>query len=352
MVMIGSLLVSCKGDGTLLDLYPREPIVNPDVRTLIQGNRIVYAQLDGRSQIRGITDGGRFTTYNRFKSFGFDPYSWQGEQGVTGFGEGLVVQAMPEGASFVLRYSSDMGVTWVSYDTPIVDDDDIVLGAVHVVQLLVGADGSVWLLAQQNIGMDRRMLLYHVDLWEEKSVLLLRRDKAIALTADFANHDDGWLLYSDQDGETKGVHVLKTVNGGQVWSAGATLGNLNQPSIEAIADDRLLVYPQTGQALLSADGGDSFTPVSIGDNGISICHAASPDVVYALLVNGVAKSIDGGQTWLRLDAQAYDVDISGMAMDFYNERQGIVYDWNKLFITDDGGASWDILIYPYDYLLE
>ncbi|SKB47621.1 hypothetical protein SAMN05660226_01543 [Parapedobacter luteus] len=350
--LVASLLFSCKGDGTLLGLYPAEPIVNPDVRALIQGNRIVYACLDERNQIRGITEKGSFSTSNRFKSFSFNPSSWLWDAHTAAFGEGLLVYAAAEGTSVVLRHSSDMGATWQVHEMSIGEGDDLISGTLSVVQLVVGPDGALWVLAEYHAGMDIRMLLYHVNLDEASHELVLKRNNAIALAIDFADYHSGWLLYRERYGPHDAVRVLKTVNGGQAWSEGAVLGHLNQPAIEAIASDVLLVYPQTGQPLYSTDGGDSFVPVPIGENGIKMCYAASPRVVYALLADGVAKSTDAGQTWIRLEGRTHGIDVSGMAMDFYNERRGIIYDWNKLFITDDGGESWDILVYPYDYLFE
>ena len=74
--------------------------------------------------------------------------------------------------------------------------------------------------------------------------------------------------------------------------------------------------------------------------------------MYALLGDGLAKSNDGGKTWSLLGARAPGVDVSGTAMDFYDERRGIVYGSDRLFITMDGGESWEIGVYPYDYVFE
>src|SRR5690606_41135317 len=65
-----------------------------------------------------------------------------------------------------------------------------------------------------------------------------------------------------------------------------------------------------GAAFRSADGGISFEPVTIGGQIIA-CHAASSDIVYALLENGLAKSTDGGSSWNALDAFVHGVEVSG-----------------------------------------
>ncbi len=346
------LLFGCKGDGTLLDLYPMEPIVNPEVGKLIHDNRIVHARLGGRQRISGITENGTFITKDRFQSFDFESHPWQGASGPVGFGDGLIVHAPDDELSFSLRYSTDNGKTWLIYDEPIADAEDFAAGRIYVVQLLVSADHSVWLLCQQHAGAEQRTLFYRVDLEGGSSKLLFRKARAAALTIDFVDPESGWLLYAAQDEQDGHVHVLKTEDGGNVWSEGAMLNRVSNPTIVATAADILLIYDQTGTAYHSTDGGVSFATVTIGEGNIRECQAASANVVYALLTNGMAKSGNGGQTWEALNTQTHGIDISGTAMHFYSERQGILYSDDRLFLTENGGKSWDILVYPYDYVLE
>lgn len=345
-----ALLFGCKGDGTLLDLYPMDPIVNPEVRVLIQDNRFIHARLDGRQRISGITEKGVFSTTDRFQSFGFESHPWQVGQEAMAFGNGLIVHAPNEGLSFSLRYSTDNGLTWATYDKPILDEADLAAGRISVVQLLVSADRLVWLLCQQQIGADRRVLLYRVDLAAARSEKLFSKASATGLAANFLDGESGWLLYATPDDPKSRIHVLKTKDGGHAWSEEAVLDGVDDPAIEPVDANTLLVYDEAGKAFHSADGGASFTSVSIGGSGIGLCQATSGQVVYALLTNGVAKSSDGGQTWAVLKAEAHGVEILGSAMHFYNERQGIVYADDKLFLTENAGETWDILVYPYDYV--
>lgn len=346
-----AFLLGCKGDGTLLDLYPMDPIVNPDVGILIQENRFMNVRLDGRQRISGITEKGVFSTNDRFQSFDFESHPWQGVQGVVAFGDDLIVHAPNDGLSFSLRYSTDNGLTWATYDKPVLDEADLAAGSVSVVQLLVSANRLVWLLCQQHNGADRRMLLYRVDLEAESSQKLFSKAHAIGVDASFSGGESGWLLYAEQDEPEGRIHVLKTTDGGHSWSEGAMLDGVEHPAIEPLDARTLLVYDTAGNVFYSADGGVSFAPVAIVGGRISRCRAVSANIVYALLASGVAKSIDGGRTWVILDAEAHGIKISGSAMHFYNERQGIVYGDDKLFLTDDGGAHWDILVYPYDYVI-
>ncbi|MFC3199264.1 hypothetical protein ACFOET_16690 [Parapedobacter deserti] len=352
-VGMAATLLGCNGDGTLLDLYPMDPIVNPETRTLIRENRIVHAQLGSRNRISGITEGGGFSTADKFRSFQFEPYAFPVGQGAMGFGNGLIVHAIPDGSSFVLRYSEDNGKTWDTYGQSILDDENTMQGTVNVLKLLVVPDGSVWLLCQHHIGTARKVLLYKVDLGAEKSSLLAMEDNATALDIGVADQQRAWLLCSMQHGTADNVHLLKTANGGSAWSTVCVLEDTHDPRLEIVDVGTLLIHNQSGQVLHSADGGSSFAPVSIPGGGIAACEAVSLDVVYALLINGkLGKSSDGGKTWSALGTNTHGIDISGTTLHFYSEQQGIVYGDDRMFLTEDGGHSWDVLVYPYPYMFD
>lgn len=347
-----ALLWCCNGDGTLLDLYPMEPIVNPETGRLIGENRLIHVDFDGRQRISGVTEEGVFTTADRFRSFDFESHPWQAADGLVGFGDGLAVHTQINGVSMSLRYSTDYGRTWATYDYPLLDGRHPMVGNMSVIQLLVSADRSVWLLCQWDTERTGHTLLYRVDLESGQCALTMEKEQATGLTCGFADSENGWLLYRSLGDDTDRVHVAWTENSGQTWTDGAVLDDVAQPSIVAVATDKVLVYNGEGTAFHSMDGGMSFESVMIGNGGVITCEAASAHVVYALLESGLAKSTDGGQTWIALDAVANGIEVSGKAMDFNGERAGIVYGEDRLFITNDGGQSWDILVYPYDYVFD
>src|SRR5690606_10115461 len=341
MLAAVALLCCCNGEDTLLDLYPMEPIVNPEVGILLGGNGIIHVDLDGRYQISGVADVGIFTTTDRFKSLDFESRVWQATDGLVAFGNGVIVHAQPEGTSFVLRYTMDSGKTWATY------------GEISMVpvQLLVAADRSVWVLCQRGAGEEGGAILYRLDLEHEQCTLLMERVGASALAFGFVDSEQSWVL-CDMPAQGIGrVQVLRTEDGGRTWSNGAVLDVFRDVAVTPITTDDLLVYDGEGAAIRSTDGGISFEQVVLG-GPIVACQAASSDVVYALLENGIAKSSDGGRSWTVLDAVVHGVGVSGTALDFHDERTGIVYGADRIFVTANGGQSWDVLVYPYDYVFE
>src|SRR5690606_23890118 len=145
------------------------------------------------------------------------------------------------------------------------------------------------------------------------------------------------------------TRLLRTENGGRTWADGAVLGGMGQPTVVAITTSDLLVYNPDGAVFRSSDSGTSFEPVAVGGKVIA-CQAVSPDIVYALLENGLAKSTDGGGTWTALNSSVHGIGVSGTALNFHGERAGTVYGEDRIFMTNNGGESWSVLVYPYDYV--
>jgi len=345
-------LVACDGTGTLLDLYPAKPIVNPETGVLIQDNRLIYAWLGTGGRISGMTEKGGFTTSDHFRSFEFWPSSWFAGQHSVGFGSGLVAYAAVHGRAFVLHYSTDNGQSWATFDKPIVSEEQLLVGNVYAAKVVVGPQGIIWLLCEQSAGMSRRLLVYRVDVQEQTAKLSFLKEGASGVDVDFTDLEHGWLIYTEPQVPAGGIGVLYTTDGGAAWHDGGKLDGMQQAAITAVDKRVLLVYHSDGRIFRSADGGKTFQRVSAGASGVHDCQAANSRMVYALLTDGVAKSEDGGQTWHALPAGTDGLPVSGKAIYFSTERRGIVYGDDRLFVTRNGGESWSVLVYPYEYVLQ
>lgn len=352
-MLLPVLAAGCKGDGTLLDLYPMEPIVNAEIRTLIQDNRLVHVKLQGRQQISGITEKGGFTTVDKFRTFQFDSYAWPEEADVVGFGDQWIARAAASAIAFSLKLSNDNGKTWENYGGPLVDEAEANKGRVYPKQILINNNRIVWVLCQQDLGTGNRILLYRIDIQDRKSDLVFERVGFVATAIDFLADDlQGWLIGGDQHANAD-VRIWETIDGGQTWAVRDIPSSLTNARVVGIDTHHLMVYGAQGTSLYSADGGVTFERVTINDGeDISKIQAPTASVVYALTASGLAKSTDSGKTWLSITSETNGVAVSGFDLAFYNERQGIVYGEDRLFFTEDGGERWQILVYPYEYVFE
>jgi len=154
---------------------------------------------------------------------------------------------------------------------------------------------------------------------------------------------------------------------------GGAGGRISDIKVNPDNHDIIYASGSTGGIFKSMDGGDSWVSIfdkagstlSIGD--MALCPS-DPNIIWAgtgeasgeqssaSIGNGVYKSLDGGQTWkhLGLDKTRH---ISRLAVHPDNPEicfaaaAGARWGWNEergLFRTQDGGKSWDKVLYIDD----
>lgn len=342
-VGLSLILLGCDWEGTLLDLYPYEPIVNAETGVFIRENELLVARLHNRKNVVGVTRKGWFTTTDYFHSFEFEDGLWPGEQGVWDASHGLMVHAVPEAKSWRLRFSADDGRTWGNGHG--LSED------LSLVRVAVGADKTAWFLGTEVSDGGARLVLYRSE-WINQPLLWFAAVGAVPLGLGFFDSDSGWMLYRKPTDANGSVRIARSLTGGRTWTDQSVISGLTDPALTVLGAQRLLVYGRTGPAYLSTDAGGSFEKVIIANGRVIHCLPAGAQVVYALLDEGIAKSVDGGKTWRQLPAWSHGINVSGKGMSFYNEQRGIVYGPDRLFFTVDGGESWEIGIYPYAYVME
>src|SRR5690606_37625256 len=101
-------------------------------------------------------------TSDKFRTLDFEPHPWQPAEGAVAFGEDIIVHIQATSTSHILRYSTNKGKTWETYDKPFGGDAIAAGGPLSAVALQVVADRTVWVLCQQESGGDARALLYRV----------------------------------------------------------------------------------------------------------------------------------------------------------------------------------------------
>ncbi|HKC26030.1 MAG TPA: hypothetical protein VKF32_14885, partial [Thermoanaerobaculia bacterium] len=158
-----------------------------------------------------------------------------------------------------------------------------------------------------------------------------------------------------------GVGIFRSTDGGETWTLPPFVAS---PFVYRLSvdprDARTLLAMTHGGALLSTDGGTSFTPVSDPMWGDAVDVArdpANPDVVHATFwrffapdeTGRYARSTDGGRTWREVvtglptgPKGRMSLAISSDGRTLYTLIAGPYLGRSQvgLYRSDDGGTSW------------
>lgn len=181
------------------------------------------------------------------------------------------------------------------------------------------------------------------DTWEEASDGLGSQD-VISLAVDLV---DARRVYA-----VAGQGVFKTTNGGVTWEKASnglpptvTNGEIavdpTDPSTLFLAIDAG-VYKSLNEA-----AGWELLPLPTGAFASVVVNPENPDTVYAgSYLEGLYKSEDGGQSWVRLDSPAngfFDEDVMSIALDPFDPfRVHAGVRGAGVFRSNDGGDTWTL----------
>lgn len=152
---------------------------------------------------------------------------------------------------------------------------------------------------------------------------------------------------------TVSAGVFKSVNGGESWGpANQGLTRLGIAALAVAPGQSSILYTVTtgGSVFRSTNGGRSWTvrldcqrtPRPGGCPPLALTrevavHPRDPRILYAATAQEVLKSVDGGATWRRTGAEAFN--IYSLAID--PRRPEILYAGGRgIFKSTNGGATW------------
>lgn len=175
-----------------------------------------------------------------------------------------------------------------------------------------------------------------------------------AADAYFLNTFTGYLLVNDN---ANNAFLLVTNDGGATWAEThqiSTSVRLNKLFVVDNSPGYLYAYSTTGkQIFYSSDSGQSWQNYNliIANGGITDFYAVDTQYAYAVSVAfadeiasvaDVYQTTNGGQSWQKVNQSRIYAD----AIDFYSQTVGIATSANVLQLTQDGGKTWKVLVYP------
>ena len=147
-----------------------------------------------------------------------------------------------------------------------------------------------------------------------------------------------------------GVGIVKSVDGGQTWSAITNgLNNLyvgtlflhpTNPDILLAGTGNNQYYDHNG-VYRSTDGGESWRKVLGGENIESVeISLSNPEIAYAASADAIYRSSDGGQSWQRVSGGAEGWGPPGIRAGFPIDLQVDPRDPNRIFANNYGGGNF------------
>lgn len=144
--------------------------------------------------------------------------------------------------------------------------------------------------------------------------------------------------------------VLRTWNGGIVWNPLNTRQRVDFHELKFISAQEGWIVGDSGTICKTMDGGESWTCQYLNHADSISLHAIEVQNSQVLWVGGfhdnqlgyLAKSVDGGQTWVKAQVENYlwAVDITKIAM--INPQVGYASTRGNILKTIDGGLNWRI----------
>lgn len=140
-----------------------------------------------------------------------------------------------------------------------------------------------------------------------------------------------------------GTILYRTTNSGFNWTPLPLVISTDINDISYLPNGSVVAAGTIGTLLHSNNGGNSWTTVSAGtsDDFLDI-SAKSTGTVYATTANGIYKSSNGGTGYLAIGNPGAGSGLHLTAIDFATANDGVAAcDQGNLYITDDGGQSWN-----------
>ncbi|MCB9214966.1 MAG: hypothetical protein H6616_03725 [Ignavibacteria bacterium] len=217
--------------------------------------------------------------------------------------------------------TTDGGQTWE------VDDRSSIWYSIYGLERV---EEQAWMIGYGNT-------IYHSSdsgkTWEIQSSGTITPQEFIAIS--FADRLHGYAI-------TKKGLLMRTKNGGDFWELRELYKfDTEFTDVSASSPDSVWISTTEGYALLSTDGGSTFSQVTIFTNTnarpLNAIQFVDPMVGWVIPNQyGIMRTTDGGQSWHQL----YPRITYFYSMHFLDRNHGIATVPTEVWVTDDGGETW------------
>lgn len=343
-------------DRYLVTQIPTEPAINAEVKLLIKDNSLTTARIDSGSLIRGITSNNFFSTTDNFKTFSHNGFDVPATR-LTGFSTSRNGIAVATGTVLapVIHYSIDFGGTWnamaltAASFTPAISTAGF--NTTELVEVTYVDDNNLMLIYQQKstTTADSRKF-YKLNL----TTKIAQRvsyfdDQYYPISVKFVDKKTGYvLLYRNS---TASSYISKTLDTGRKWTEPVQIIDRVLTGLQTGVKGSLCATEDFGNAYISADSGVTWKkPAS--PQKLTSAYLVNQNVVYGITQDNFVKSTDTGVTWNTVEnATSYEY-LNMKKLHFADDQNGIMYGGQKLYVTGDGGTTWKVLLYPYEYVIK
>lgn len=342
-------------DRFLVTQIPTEPAINAGVKVLIKDNSITAARLDTGNIIRGITTNSFFSTNDDFKNFTANAFSVAGTK-LTAYNtcrNGITVAA-GTALTPTIYYSIDYGNNFSSVSLTAASFSPAIsttgYNSTDLVDVTYIDDNNLMLTyLQKSTTLADSRKFYKLNLTTKIATrATYLDDQFYPITVKFIDKKIGYVLMYKVS--TASSYISRTLDTGRTWSNPVAITNRALTGLQTGIKGNLCASEDFGNAYISTDSGATWKKPAT-DQKITAAYMANQNVIYGVTEQNLVKSSDTGVTWNTVDnAVSYEY-INMKKLYFQDEQHGIMYGGQKLYITADGGATWKVLLYPYEYVI-
>ena len=205
-------------------------------------------------------------------------------------------------------------------------DYSICIGTIGTGAWLSPDGGDTWKRVQQGLWSESRVYGLSVHPKEPRTI--------------FAGADDG--IYKSSDGGQSFARLDSPMNSREVWKI----------AIDPANPDIIFAGTRPAALYRSKDGGKSWMQLTV--DMVDECpnvriprvtalvvDPTNPKTVWAgVEVDGVRRSLDGGDTWTRIEEGVPDPDIHDVTININGSRKVLTTTPREIFASSDAGEHW------------